>query len=307
MLRSVTIFSMTLPSPDRLREHFSTLKFSSLLPGLEFTSGFVPASGNPELVFPFDGGCLFSVGIETKAVPANLIRKQYDERLVELGVKSPNKDFKRQLLSEIRAELTARALPRHRQILSIYDYATERLFVGSTNRRALQTVTQNIVRAVESVKTHTIWVSGLQHSLTARLERLLASSELEIPFGSTEAFGPFSFGDSLHLVRPLDGAKASFSAEDLMAESNTILELLQAGYQAVSLGLYHTKTGVSFTFTSDFKMKSVKVPIQAEDEDTDEGSDEDMQTHELNIARLYFSSVAQDLTALFEYTQEAEG
>lgn len=297
LIKSATVYKAELPSADALRTHLAENPFTECEPTQITSFGFVPVNAD-DLVVEFPGGLVFGVRLDTKIIPSSEITKEtkkLTERFIQMEGRSPKKLERLELKDAAVLSLAKTAFVKTALIRVFYHRATGYLIVPTTSAKLCDQVTSMLVRAVGSVKTETIHVSGVKHGLTTRLNNWIAHQSGREADG--EGFSPFYPQGEVAMAQ--EKRKITIKMGGLEAAERAIREAIDGAFQVTSLGLTHNGE-TEFRLTHDFKFKGIGFATTAEGGDDPYGL---AVTAALEVSAL--ADVVTELCTMLAYKEEA--
>ena len=297
LIPQAVAYKMVLPeSADALAAHLKPFEFKEIKAHEARSIGFTEVQG--ELVFPFPGGYAFALRIDAKVVPGSLVKAEVARAadfFEECEGYRPGRKVMREFKERVIGELTAKALTSTKTVYALYHLASQTLIVPNTSERVRGDLTGLLLRAVESIKVTTIYLSSAKASLTNRLELTLN--------GFDDQFGEFQSGNKVVLVGP-NGKSAFDLAGDLDNASAGVREAIAGGALVKEIALSKGDT-LHFRLTQDFALKGITFG----ESEPEEGYDDQRTAFEMEAAKQTTEVVAlvDDLCALFGYTPKFEG
>lgn len=249
LIPAARLYKVVLPEADAMAKHLATVPHEPLQPSAYCGSGFVAAPFTDSLVHSFPGGYAFTLRYDEKIVPSAVVNALVAERAVEFQEReghAPGRKARREMREEAFVDLCCHALTNTKTITAYYNTTEELLVIPTTARKLCDTITGQMVRAVESVESKTIHVAGVKNSITGKLL---------VDLTECDGFGEFEVGGRCKLVG-IEGEKFSFDLAHLDSAREGILEALGKGSKVVEIALSHG--GVSFRLADDFSLKGIK-------------------------------------------------
>jgi recombination associated protein RdgC len=291
LIKNAIVYKAELPAAHLLSDHLNENPFSDPQPTDDGSLGFIKRGENLVDVYP--GGVAFTVRMADKIIPAAAVKAEVDKRakaLAEsLGKTKVPKKIKAEIKDQVVLEFRLKALIKTTEVTSFYNLQTRHLIVSTSSQKTADRVTSLLVRAVGSVKTETINVSGLQHGLTTRISAWLSGQ-------NEDAFGDFSPVGQVALS--LGDQKVSVKVESLENAKDGLTEALAAGMGVDSVSLC-AGNDIQFKLTSDFHLKSIDFPVASESADAD-----DIWLHEASVQVTHVSGLMTALEDLLSYKEE---
>lgn len=285
LIPAARLYTVVLPEADAMAKHLATVPHVDLEPHLPMGSGFVPVYGE-SLVHTFAGGYAFALRYDEKVVPKSAVVEEVKKRATAFEDAFgyvPGRKALREIRENVMSDLCAKALTRSKTTICYYNTTEEILVIPTTSRKLCDTITGQMVRAVESVKSSTIHVAGVKNGITGKL--LVELTECD-------GFGEFEVGGRCKLVG-VDGDKFSFDLAHLDSAREGILEALGKGSKVVEIAM--SFSGVSFRLVDDFSLKGIAF------EGIEPSEDEDQFAYEASAQLLMLSAVVKELCQMFGY------
>ena len=145
-------WSQTLTEAE---EGLGQLRFVPCGPSQEKSVGWTEPRGQEHgpLVESIDGQWLLEFMIESKTLPASVVRRKLDERCAQIEAttgRKPGKKEKKDLKEDITHELLPLAFTRHARVAVWIDPTERRLVVNSANAARADEVVTSLVKALDS-------------------------------------------------------------------------------------------------------------------------------------------------------------
>jgi recombination associated protein RdgC len=142
------------PSLTDAEEALAAQRFAPCTPSQEKSAGWVgPRDGEHGLLVESVGGqWLLEFMVESKTLPASVVRRKVDERCAQIETatgRKPGKKEKKELKEDITHELLPMAFTRHARIAVWIDPAERRLVVNVSNAARADEVVTSLVKALE--------------------------------------------------------------------------------------------------------------------------------------------------------------
>lgn len=294
LIKQASAYKVELPAADAMAAHLANLPFEELASSMASGSGFVKITTHNAYTATFEGGFAFALRYAEKIVPGSVVKDELAKRAAhfeEVEGYKPGRKMLRELRELVVAELNATALVRTKTVNCYYHVADQLLILPTISRKLKDAVMNQLVRAVESIKSTTIHVSTAKGSLTNRLE-----NHLQDP--TADPFDEFSVGDRLILVGP--SGKSSFDLENLDSASVGIGEAIAAGAQVSEIEL--ALNGVTFRLTQDFLLKGITFGDEAFEYDAADMDADQVFEHEASVQLLFVSKIIAALCSMFGYS-----
>ncbi|RYF79469.1 MAG: recombination-associated protein RdgC [Comamonadaceae bacterium] len=141
------------PDFDAAQETLNAARFAPCTPSQESSAGWVSPRGQEHglLLESVGGQWLLEYMVETKSVPASVIRRKVDERAAEIEKttgRAPGKKEKKQLKEDVTHELLPLAFTRHARISVWIDPQARRLTLDTSNAARADGVVTALVQAI---------------------------------------------------------------------------------------------------------------------------------------------------------------
>ncbi|MDM0107303.1 recombination-associated protein RdgC [Variovorax sp. J22R24] len=141
-------------SLDQVEQGLGTQRFVPCSPSQEKSAGWVEPRGQEHgpLAESIGGQWLLEFMVETKALPASVVRRKVEERAAQIEAttgRKPGKKEKKELKEDITLELLPLAFTRHARVAVWIDPAARRLVVNSSNAARADEVVTNLVKALD--------------------------------------------------------------------------------------------------------------------------------------------------------------
>ena len=302
LIPCAAVYHVELPPCEAMRIHLGKLPFVDLQPHEAHGSGFVGVEPSEEYVYQFKGGYAFSLRIDEKIVPASVVRVELKKWIAEFEDREGYKPGRKALVEGreiVTAKLVACALTKTKVVTCLYDEARKYLYVPALATGIRERVMNQLIRAVESVKSQTIHVSEAKGSLTNRLVAEINGAEEH----DYRPFGEFAVGSKVVLVGPESKITFDLSEGPAGAELG-ISEAVNSGAQVTEIALEYR--GVKFRLTHDFLLKGIKFMDGAIDYDQDDEGDKFyVFEQEAACQLLLVGSVVDALCDLFGYKPQS--
>ena len=214
--------------------------------------GFVPPINEDEaLVVAIPGGWAASFRQDTKLLPASAVNEAINaecEQIERTTGRKPGKKERKEIKADVMYELLAKAFSRTSLTTLLYSSKSKRLYVATGSTKVADTCMSELVRALESVKSSTVHVSGVSQGLTKRLTNYLDDAEPD------QAFGDFyPQGDVV-----MSGGKRKWALK-----GGTVRDIEPAlrnaiGAKATVDSIAFDWDGIEFRITDSLRIKGVK-------------------------------------------------
>lgn len=285
LIPAARLYTVVLPEADAMAKHLATVPHVDLEQHLPMGSGFVPVYGE-SLVHTFAGGYAFALRYDEKVVPKSAVVEEVKKRATAFEDAFgyvPGRKALREIRENVMSDLCAKALTRSKTTICYYNTTEEILVIPTTSRKLCDTITGQMVRAVESVKSSSIHVAGVRNSLTNHLKGYL--------FHDEDAFGNMEVGSRCKLASA--ETKFSFDLDNLNTATDGIIEATKTGAEVTEIAM--SFSGVSFRLVDDFSLKGIAF------EGIEPSEDEDQFAYEASAQLLMLSAVVKELCQMFGY------
>lgn len=299
-IKTAAFYRVQLPkNPTELSGHLEKIAHEELKATQGSGSGFVNVPTHGELVAEFPGGYAFTLQVDEKIVPASVVKSEVAKWGAEFeknaGYK-PGRIFLKEAKEVILTGLLSRALIRTTLVTAFYHKESETLILPVGSKTLRNTFMAQLVRAVDSLKTTTIYVSEAKGSLTNRLSSFMA--------GEINCFDTFDLGSKV--VMDSENGKLSFDVSDIKANEQGITEAISAGYRVKEIAL--ARDSVLFRLDQDFIIKGITfgddaIPEQEEEEDDEESRQFE---HEAGAQVAIIVGILDSLCNMFGYQSPEE-
>ena len=252
MFKSLTIYQLTQATDAVLKRLDAALESKPFAPCSDkqaISRGFVKPLGDDSEVISYsaNGGTLFCLRTDEKALPAAAVKLLVADQVRELGDKldTENKTDMRLLKEEITDRLLPGATPAPSWTFAYIDRELAMMFVGASEAGA-----DEFVEAFkDAFKALPIMLLGVEEDpCTIFTEWLRNPSEL----GEV-----FTLGDSCSLKHAKEGGTANIQIQHDELDSDEIKEMLEAGKECCRIGLVHED--MSFAITSKLGIRSIQL------------------------------------------------
>ena len=262
LIRNAAVYRAAFPdgmTPDSLSEALSTKTFSEPSASSIIAGGFVPIRELGPLVQPFPGGFAVAFRIDQKKIPASAVNAKVTERARSVQQdtgRKPGSKMRKQIREDVISELAVQAIPTTTITQVYYHEATKTLVVPASSQRTCDTIMTALVQAVGSIKTSTVWFSGIKQGLTTRLTTWLDQQEAEVKDESAaDPFEGFHATGKLTLKAP-GGRSIAVSAATLYESAKALREAITVGCEVTQMRLC-IESGETFTLTEKFQLRGL--------------------------------------------------
>lgn len=250
MFNNLTLYRIGpqwVPTLTLCEEQLAKQRFEPCAPSQEKSRGWVPPRGekNGPLVEAVHGQWMLLLEVETKTVPADLVKRKLDERaeqIEETTGRKPGKRERKELKEAIIAELMPMAFPKRKQIPVWIDRERMQLAVAVSSSTQSDGVVTDLVRAFEDFAVHAFTT---QREPTQSMSAWLL--EHEAP--------QLDIGRSAELRAPGEGG-ASVRYEKHSLDIPAIRDCINEGMFVTQLHFIWEDT-VSFALNEDFTLRKV--------------------------------------------------
>ncbi len=290
LLSNAIIFKASLPDLESLATHLLEIPHTDIAENAAQCCGFIENKTTGEWVTPIEGGFAFQFQIDTKIMPADVIKKETDARIQTAernngGFPLKKKD-KQYLKSEVVAMLLPTAMVRTKVINAFYDTESGYLIIDTARKALADVVISMLIKCCGSVKTETIHISDVKLGITAKLKGYL---------NDDDSFNGFSVGEFCKLVNSGEGEKKTYDGSDIESNPEKLIEDLDDGFLVSDIQL--VRNGLKFKLTSNFEFKSFKFEPMDLDKDDKAWS----YRHESAVKMLQIVDVVSSIVSLVEY------
>ncbi|MDM0015697.1 recombination-associated protein RdgC [Variovorax sp. J22P168] len=141
-------------SLDQVEAGLATQRFVPCSPSQERSAGWVEPRGQEHgpLAESVAGQWLLEFMIESKTLPASVVRRKVDERAAQIEAttgRKPGKKEKKELKEDVTHELLPLAFTRHARVAVWIDPASHRLVVNSSNAARADEVVTSLVKSLD--------------------------------------------------------------------------------------------------------------------------------------------------------------
>jgi recombination associated protein RdgC len=296
LIKACRVYAAELPPVNELEPILGASKFTELteLQGDDY--GFVPLL-NDRYVLDFGCGFAFKLRYDQKILPTSVIKSQTDKRVAEIEAtedrKVPAKE-RQAVKNDVIFTLLPKAFAKENTVTCFYWKKDNLLIVPTASAKLADITISALIRAVGSIKTHTIHVDGIKQSLTSKLKTFL---ETEV------GIMQFDF-DSTVKLKAEEGRVTTIKGVDLAEAKEGILEAIAQGSSVAELGL--STSTMFFRLSHDFVIRGVS--FFGEDEPDEFDDEVDAFKHHASLQTIMMSDSILKLMDLFEYkSPEDEG
>lgn len=268
MFRSLTVYQLTLATPDvlkRLDDALYTRLFSPPLDRQARAAGFVMPLGpdSETITYQANGGVLFCLRVDEKEVPASYVKEKVAERKkarLDAGEEF-NKTDERLAKEEITEDLLPGIPPKKTLTFAYIDTQLHMLFVGATGDNADE-FTEELGKAFDAAAP--VKLLGIEAEPCDKFTAWVKDPDL---LGEK-----FSIGHQGDLKHPgTEGGCGIINAKKEDLDSEDFRSLIEAGREVCSLSLEHE--ALSLRLTSTLGIRNIvlgdEVAAEAYDEEAE--------------------------------------
>ena len=314
LIKNAFAYTAELPNAETLAQHLAEKPFRPILETLVSSAGFVPNLTTAELVTPIAGGYSFTARYDEKLLPSSAIAQAVLEAVQaykeENELEDVDKETKGQIHERIYGELVKRAITKSPTYVNCYYHAEDNLLIiPTTNKNLAQAVVGMLIECIGSVRTSTIWVSGIKQGLTTRLKSWLGEPDEEFDFAlRADAFGKLAVGDAVNLKHK--GARLGVVVDDLSEATKGLYESTQAGFEVENMRFKFN--GMEFRLSHDFRVQGIQFTEELTEDEQEEryGDQPDapfIWRTEAGVQLALVASLYRELCDMFGYKAPAEG
>ncbi len=167
------------PSLTDALEGLARLSFVPCSPSQEKAAGWTAPRGDEHgsLIESIGGQWLLEFMIETKTLPASVVRRKVDERCAQIEAstgRKPGKREKKELKEDVTHELLPLAFTRHARVAVWIDPVERRLVINSSNAARADEVVTSLVKALDGFAVNAL---GTQIEPATAMAGWLASQQ----------------------------------------------------------------------------------------------------------------------------------
>lgn len=289
-IKDTIIYTAELPSLSALEQHLSQHPFKEPS-SFEFCASGFETVLDDRFVLPFPGGYAFAFRYDEKIIPASVTTELANKKIAEIEAQEdrrlPKKERNR-IRDEIVSGLLPKALCNTNRVTCFYRTDSNRLIVPTTSKKLAKHVTSKLLKCVGSIKFTTIYIDGINVSLTAKLAAFLD--------GDDHAFAGLDVGGQCKIKGDESGS-AAFKKDTIEESKDGITEALGAGGKVTELSLQ--TDAVAFKINTDFVLKSIH--FIAEPEEHDFEHEIEFFQHEAAVQTLMIDELVNELCDVFGY------
>jgi recombination associated protein RdgC len=265
LFKNATVVRLTGDIPRENEELLKVLESNRFVPAREMESerrGWIPPSGkeSDDLVYAQGAVYLLCLQIESKILPASVIREELKERMAlrEAGGRKIRSKEKQQLMDEIRFDLLPRAFSKFTRVLGYIDYQRQEVVVGTASKTQVDEFLAFLRASLGSLPVQSL---KAEYSPTMRMTDWARLRQ---------APSKVKFGAEITLVEP-EGGKGSFRKQDLL--SDEIQQCIEAGKQVQRMA-FEWNDYLSFTIDEELTIRKLSA-LDMFDQEYEGDSDED--------------------------------
>lgn len=266
LFKNATIVQITGDIPVSAEAIEAALKPHAYVPARPMESeryGWVPPTDIAEdsLVRPQGNVFLLSLKIETKILPASVIKEELRERMAVRGAAGRKLRAKerQQMIDEIRFDLLPKAFSKYDRILGYIDAQRREIIIGTASAN----------RADEFLSC----LRTAFGTLPVQLVEPDYAPQVRMTEWATKAKAPakVQFGQEISLEDPKEGGKGAFRKQDLTSEE--ILQCIHSGKRVQRISLSWNDY-LSFSVDDRLVLRKLRTLDTFEDEHEFESDDE---------------------------------
>lgn len=265
LFKNATVVRLTGDIPREHEDLLNALNGHKFVPAKEMEferRGWIPPTKkeDDELIYAQGAVSLLCLQVETKILPASVIREELEERLAlrEAGGRKVRAKERQQLMDEIRFDLLPRAFSKFARVMGYIDYQRQEIVVGTASKNQVDEFLSFLRASLGSLPVATL---QSEYSPTMRMTdwvRLRQAPE------------KVRFGHEITLAEP-EGGKGSFRKQDLM--SDEIQECIEAGKKVQRMA-FEWNDYLSFTIDEELTIRKLSA-LDMFDKEYDGDNDED--------------------------------
>lgn len=249
MLKNITLYRISsAPDFNTVAIDISPFAFEPCGPTQEKSVGWIPPRGheNGQLVESVDGQIILKLMIETKTVPADVIRREVAERVVHIEAstgRKPGKKETREISDDVRMFFLPMAFTKQAATLVWIDRSTGLMVVDSTSQSRLDDVITALVKSVDGLSLQMV---NTITSPSSAMARWLVDQE-----------GPFGFTvDRECELKASDESKAVVKYGRHPLDIDEVSQHIKQGKMPTRLALTWNYR-ISFVLTDGFQLKKL--------------------------------------------------
>lgn len=227
---------------------------------------------------------------EEKKISNKSVKQELIKRLAELETDGyvAKKADKQSIIEDIIVEKSKTADIERTSFFGYYHEKTERFIIDVAREELAQRAISTLVKLFGSLKLTTLYIDGVGNGLS---ENLSKNIELKSDLG----FAGFEYADKLNLIHG-DLGSAKFTGEYTL---DHILDLINSGYLVDLVSL--KRDGITFDFTSGFRIKGIKIHDDLKDDISDETDHLDGEALLVKTQELELELVSGIITSLVNF------
>ncbi|MDP5205571.1 recombination-associated protein RdgC [Alishewanella sp. SMS9] len=252
ILKKASVYAIELPTvnPIELEQAFEKFAFKVPSESQVVSMGFASHPLMQRLVVPLSNGFVFAFKRSEKKIPAAALENAIAEKAEQEGLSLGELDYWLQLREEVTPSLIASALADESTIYAFYHNKSQRLIIGSINKKHCNELTAYLVKALEKVKTQTVHLDSNTQGITQRTLNTIEKSN--------DNWGEFELGEYIKLTAKVEKIKQeetfkNVTQEDFAQRVSKII--IEDNYKVEELSLKKGECNV--VLTKDFSFKSV--------------------------------------------------
>lgn len=254
MFKNLTIYRLAAGwpvTPQSLEQALQSQGFVECGATQTQSQGWVPPRGHAHgaLAEQQGGHALMMLMIETKTVPATVVRRKVREEVVRIeahSARKPGKKEQRDLADQIRFALLPQAFARQQQVRVWVDSGAGLLMTDASSQTALDTVVSTLVRTIDGL---VLQLLQTQQAPASAMGAWLSARELPEGFGLERECE----------LRASDESKAVVSYTRHLVDTDEVAQHISQGKLPSRLGLCWNDQ-VTFVLTQTLQLKKVTLP-----------------------------------------------
>ncbi len=265
LFKNATVVRLTGDIPRENEELLKALEANRFVPAKAMESerrGWIAPTGkeDDDLVYAQGAVSLMCVQIESKILPASVVREELKERmdLREKGGRKVRSKEKQQLMEEIRFDLLPRAFSKFTRVLGYIDYQRQEVVVGTASKGQVEEFLASLRASLGSLPVTTLQFEYQPAKRMTDWARL------------RQAPSKVRFGAEITLAEP-EGGKGSFKKQDLL--SDEIQQCIEAGKKVQRMAL-EWNDYLSFTIDEELTIRKLSA-LDMFDKEYNGDADED--------------------------------
>lgn len=298
LLKNITSYRAELPEMDTVRKAFEAKPFENEGAVTPMNFGFVnnPHTGLLITPLPHNCGYSFTVRIDSRSVPASVLKEELKKRIKEIEQQQDYKVGRKQrkeLKEDLHHTLLAKSFVITKLIDCIYHPSTKHLIVDTGSQKDADVVTTLMLRALGTIRCSTIYVDGISNGITARLRAWLDDDDL--------AFEGFDVGGMCKLERKVEDKETiTFAMEDLRTDAVNIIDALDFNFACKEIALITKAGSVPFTLNSRLQVRKI---VHGEEPRAEHHDDAQHWIHEASVRTITVTSIMDALCGMFGYKE----